>query len=50
MKKESKNDRLRQKKITALNRKIDRALAQLERGEGIPEEQVRAHFRHTRSK
>lgn len=43
-------DRLRQRQLAAIEQKIDRGLAQLERGEGIPEEQVRAHFRRTRSK
>jgi len=43
-------DRLRQRQLAAIEQKIDRGLAQLDRGEGIPGEQVRAHFRRIRSK
>ena len=43
-------DRLRQRQLAAIEQKIDRGLAQLDRGEGIPGEHVRAHFHRIRSK
>ena len=45
MSKEKEEDQLRQKQLAKLQQKIDRGLAQLERGEGIPDDKVREHFR-----
>lgn len=41
-------DQLRQKRLAAVREKIDRGLEQLDRGEGIPGDQVRAHLRRNK--
>jgi len=43
-------DLLRQNQLAALEQKIGRGLAQLERGEGIPGDQARAQLRRNRTK
>ena len=43
-------DQLRQRRLAEIGRKIDRGLAQLDRGEGIPADQVRSRLRRTRNK
>jgi len=42
------HDELRQKRLEAIRRKIDEGLAQLDRGEGIPGDQVRALLRRNK--
>ena len=39
------HDELRQRRLAAVRREIEEGIAQLDRGEGIPGEQVRAQFR-----
>ena len=41
-------DQLRQKRLAAVREKIDRGLEQLDRGEGIPGDQARAHLRRNK--
>jgi hypothetical protein len=48
MSKEKEGERLRQKQLVALQQKIDRGLAQLQRGEGISGDEARDHFAHKR--
>jgi antitoxin ParD1/3/4 len=43
-------DQLRQNRLAAVRQKIDRGLAQLDRGEGIPADQARSSLRHTKKK
>jgi antitoxin ParD1/3/4 len=43
-------DQLRQRRLAEIGRKIDRGLAQLDRGEGIPADQARSRLRRTRNK
>jgi antitoxin ParD1/3/4 len=38
------HDEIRQKRLAAIREKIDRGLEQLDNGEGIPDDQVRALF------
>jgi len=42
------HEELRQKRLAALQEKIDRGLEQLSRGEGIPGDQVRALFQRSK--
>jgi antitoxin ParD1/3/4 len=41
-------DQLRQQRLDAIRREIDEGLAQLDRGEGIPGDQVRARLRRNK--
>jgi len=43
-------DQLRQKRLAEVGRKIDRGLAQLDRGEGIPGAQARSRLRRSKTK
>ena len=44
-------DQIRQKRLEAIREKIDRGLAQLDNGEGIPDDQVRVLLeRHKKKK
>lgn len=43
-------DQLRQKRLAAVRQKIDRGLAQLDRGEGIPAGQAQSRLRRTKKK
>jgi len=43
-------DQIRQKRLAEVGRKIDKGLAQLDRGEGIPGDVARSRLRRTRSK
>ena len=42
------HDEIRQKRLAAIREKIDRGLEQLDNGEGIPDDQVRALFRRNK--
>jgi antitoxin ParD1/3/4 len=42
------HDELRQRRLAAIGKKIDRGLAQLDRGEGIPADQARARLRRSK--
>jgi antitoxin ParD1/3/4 len=43
-------DQLRQKRLAEFGRKIDRGLAQLDRGEGVPGTQARSRLRRSKTK
>jgi antitoxin ParD1/3/4 len=43
-------DQLRQNRLVAVRQKIDRGLAQLDRGEGIPADRARSGLRRTKKK
>jgi len=45
MSKGREEDQLRHKQLAALKQKINRGIAELERGAGIPGDAVREHFR-----
>lgn len=42
------HDELRQKRLAAVRKEIEEGIAQLDRGEGIPSDQVRAQFRRNK--
>lgn len=43
-------DQVRQNRLAAIRRKIDRGLDQLDRGEGIPADQAQSRLRRTKKK
>lgn len=43
-------DQLRQKRLAEFGQKIDRGLAQLDRGEGVPGAQARSRLRRNKAK
>ena len=45
----AKNEQLRQRRVAKVRNKIDRALKQLDRGEGIPGPEARARLRQARN-